>query len=118
MPRHPVSPYWDERFHGYGGDKNSYVNHLRLRGYKFLVLPEGFTVHNPHASSHARKHWDNRRDNELAKKMLDLTISNDRELKEKYNDTGLSVMPKCKEWRWSVSEAGKYVEREKYALPI
>jgi len=49
----PVVPYLDERFHGYGLDKVSWVTTWRRLGYRFAVLPEGFAVHNPHPKSNA-----------------------------------------------------------------
>jgi len=51
----PVAPYYDERFHGYGKDKASYVSLLRLMGYHFLVLPREFLVHHPHPPSQAQE---------------------------------------------------------------
>jgi hypothetical protein len=55
----PIAPYYDERFHGYGKNKIEHVSHLRLLGYQFRVLPEGFLVHNPHEESTAKEQWKN-----------------------------------------------------------
>ena len=46
-------PRYDERFVGYGGDKESHVMELAIRGYELTVLPKAFMVHMPHAPT-----WD------------------------------------------------------------
>lgn len=59
-PHRPVAPYYDERFYGYGKNKIEYIQHLRLLGYQFQVLPEGFLTHNPHVDSKAKEQWAGR----------------------------------------------------------
>ena len=54
---HPLSPYYDERFHGYGKNKIEYIQHLRFLRYKFWIVPQGFVIHNPHAESKAKHEW-------------------------------------------------------------
>lgn len=44
----------DERFVGYGKDKATLPARLAGLGYKFLVLPQEFTVHVPHPPSEAK----------------------------------------------------------------
>jgi hypothetical protein len=57
-PRRPLAPYYDERFYGYGKNKIEHVQHLRLLGYRFGILPEGFITHNPHVDSRAKLDWN------------------------------------------------------------
>jgi Glycosyl-transferase for dystroglycan len=54
----PRAPYYDERFHGYGKNKIEHLQHLRLLGYRFEILPDGFLVHNPHVDSRAKLDWN------------------------------------------------------------
>jgi hypothetical protein len=56
--------YYDERFHGYG-NKIQHVAHLRVMGYQFAILPEGFIVHYPHRESKAKESWKNVNGSEL-----------------------------------------------------
>jgi hypothetical protein len=56
----PLSPYYDERFHGYGKNKIELISHLRKSGTQFKVLPEGFIVHNPHPESTVKQTWNDR----------------------------------------------------------
>ena len=51
----PMAPNYDERFHGYGKNKIELISHLRKAGYRFVILPEGFLIHNPHPESFARR---------------------------------------------------------------
>lgn len=55
----PLSPYYDERFYGYGKNKIQQVLHLRAKGYEFAVIPAlGFLTHHPHPISTTRKIWN------------------------------------------------------------
>jgi len=45
------TPYYDERFFGYGKNKIEHISHLRFLNYSFHVLPEGFLAHHPHKKS-------------------------------------------------------------------
>lgn len=55
-----VTPFYDERFYGYGKNKIQYIAHLRFLGYEFAVLPGGgFIVHHPHPDSKAKENWTN-----------------------------------------------------------
>ncbi len=58
----PISPYYDERFYGYGKNKIELVSHLRRSNVKFEILPEGFLVHNPHPESSTKDVWLNKED--------------------------------------------------------
>ena len=42
------TPYYDDRFVGYGLNKVQYILHLRYLGFLFWVMPEGFLIHVPH----------------------------------------------------------------------
>ncbi|XP_011499396.1 PREDICTED: glycosyltransferase-like protein LARGE1, partial [Ceratosolen solmsi marchali] len=45
------SPVYDTRFIGFGWNKVSYITHLTALGYKYIVLPDTFIIHRPHAPS-------------------------------------------------------------------
>lgn len=54
----PLSPYYDERFYGYGKNKMQHILHLQKTGYAFSVIPfTGFLTHHPHPLSKNKKHW-------------------------------------------------------------
>ncbi|KAK2182015.1 hypothetical protein NP493_371g01031 [Ridgeia piscesae] len=42
---------YDERFVGFGWNKVSHIMELDAQGYEFIVLPNGFIIHTPHAPS-------------------------------------------------------------------
>ncbi|EEC01859.1 conserved hypothetical protein, partial [Ixodes scapularis] len=44
-------PEYDRRFVGFGWNKVSHIMELHAQGYEFVVLPNGFMVHMPHAPS-------------------------------------------------------------------
>eukprot|EP00890_Picochlorum_soloecismus_P001278 jgi/Picsp_1/2150/NSC_05615-R1_glycosyltransferase-like protein large1 len=48
-----LAPWCDERFVGYGGNKISYINHLKGLGYGFYVHPYGYAIHVPHSRTRA-----------------------------------------------------------------
>ena len=52
LARH-LTPWADERFVGYGGNKIAYVNQLDGLGFGFHVHPYGFTIHVPHVRTRA-----------------------------------------------------------------
>ena len=85
--RRPVAPYYDERFHGYGKNKIELVQHLRLMGYRFSVLPEGgFMVHSPHVESRVKQRWNAVEDSDLHGDMDRLYRDFLKELVDKYYD--------------------------------
>ncbi|XP_070168117.1 xylosyl- and glucuronyltransferase LARGE1 isoform X3 [Polyergus mexicanus] len=45
------APSYDTRFVGFGWNKVSYVTHLTALNYKYIVLPDTFIIHRPHAPS-------------------------------------------------------------------
>ena len=53
-----IAPLYDERFVGYGMNKNQYIEHIRHFSYDFWVVPKGFLIHAPHAFSVERVAWD------------------------------------------------------------
>ena len=80
----PLAPYYDERFHGYGKNKIQHVQHLRMMGYRFVVLPEGFIVHNPHVESEVKEKWNDVDNFDLHGKMDELYRRFLGDLFEKY----------------------------------
>lgn len=92
----PVAPYYDERFHGYGKNKIEHISHLRMLGYKFSVLPEGFIVHNPHVESAVKEKWNNMKKSKLHESMDVLYQQFLHELVDKYyNQFGAEVVAQC-----------------------
>lgn len=92
----PVAPYYDERFHGYGKNKIQHISHLRLLGYKFAVLPEGFIVHNPHIESAVKETWNNVEQSKLHQDMDVLYRNFLHELFDKYFDQfGADIVDQC-----------------------
>ena len=81
----PLSPYYDERFHGYGKNKIQHIRHLQAKGYQFSVIPAlGFLTHHPHPMSNTKTHWD---DNKMVRKRnRDLYTIFEEELKEQYGE--------------------------------
>ena len=57
VPKADQTPLFDERFVGYGKNKIQFVQHLRLLGFQFFVLPRGFVIHVPHTYSKSRHAW-------------------------------------------------------------
>jgi hypothetical protein len=92
----PVAPYYDERFHGYGKNKIELVQHLRLTGYRFSVLPQGFLVHNPHVESKVKQRWNQVEDSDLHRDMDLLYQAFLGELFDKYDSAiKKGVVPLC-----------------------
>ncbi|XP_014601591.1 PREDICTED: glycosyltransferase-like protein LARGE2 isoform X2 [Polistes canadensis] len=46
-----IAPKYDTRFIGFGWNKVSYITHLTALDFKFIVLPDSFIIHRPHAPS-------------------------------------------------------------------
>ncbi|PVD33722.1 hypothetical protein C0Q70_04982 [Pomacea canaliculata] len=44
-------PQFDQRFLGFGWNKVSHIMELDVQGYEFVVLPNAFVIHMPHAPS-------------------------------------------------------------------
>jgi len=62
----PRSPYYDERFHGYGKNKIQQIAHLREKGHKFSIMPlTGFVVHYPHPESRTKEIWNDKMNYDL-----------------------------------------------------
>ena len=94
----PISPYYDERFYGYGKNKIQQVLHLRARGYEFAVIPAcGFLTHHPHPISNTRKIWkgDKKKGKGgLQTKMESLFKQYKAELKKEYTSTKVEIWTK------------------------
>lgn len=48
---HKDIPKYDQRFLGFGWNKVSHIMELDAQGYEFVVLPNAFIIHMPHAPS-------------------------------------------------------------------
>jgi len=88
----PLSPYYDERFYGYGKNKMQHILQLQKTGYAFSVIPStGFLTHHPHPISKNKKHWkktsrveDEDSPKNLKAKMIRLYSKFSRELDKEY----------------------------------
>jgi len=58
LPNSNSTPSFDERFLGYGKNKIQWIQHLRLTGFSFYVLPQAFVIHCPHPESASRQNWE------------------------------------------------------------
>ncbi|KAL7518174.1 hypothetical protein ACHAWX_003026 [Stephanocyclus meneghinianus] len=90
----PMTPYYDERFYGYGKNKIQHISHLRFRGFQFSVLPQSFVVHHPHPESSVKQVWNNQKENTLHGKMDKLYRKYITELENEYSDVA-GVVPQC-----------------------
>ena len=91
----PVAPYYDERFYGYGKNKIELISHLRMSGYQFAILPEGFIIHNPHPESRVKETWNDREGSDLHSKMDKLYPEFLKELVAMYEPTATSTVKLC-----------------------
>ena len=97
--RSPRSPYYDERFFGYGKNKIQQISHLRERGYKFHVMPStGFFVHHPHPESETKAVWNDRATHDLHQKMDALYPKYLQELHKTYEGNHV-ITPLCQKDR-------------------
>ena len=83
------TPYYDERFYGYGKNKIQYISHLRFLNYSFQVLPEGFLVHYPNPKSKANGIFRRESKFHHRQSMSDLYEEFLRELNETYAEPTL-----------------------------
>jgi len=90
----PITPYYDERFYGYGKNKIQHISHMRFRGFQFSVLPQSFVVHHPHPESSVKQVWNNQKENTLHGKMDKLYRKYIAELENEYADVA-GVVPQC-----------------------
>lgn len=90
----PLTPYYDERFYGYGKNKIQHISHLRFRGVPFSVLPQAFTVHHPHPESSVKQVWNNWKKNELHQNMDRLYQDYIKGLNDAYSGVENAV-PQC-----------------------
>ena len=90
----PLTPYYDERFYGYGKNKIQHISHLRFRGVPFSVLPQAFTVHHPHPESGVKQVWNDRKKNALHQNMDQLYQAYMKELPKKYSQVD-RIVPQC-----------------------
>lgn len=90
----PLTPYYDERFYGYGKNKIQHISHLRFRGVSFFVLPQAFVVHHPHPESSVKQVWNDKKKNSLHRTMDKLYEGYIKELENEYSDVHDAV-PQC-----------------------
>lgn len=90
----PLTPYYDERFYGYGKNKIQHISHLRYKGLPFYVLPRSFVVHHPHPESNVKHVWNDWKKNKLHGKMDSLYRAYLDELEEEYSNVK-GVVPEC-----------------------
>lgn len=95
VPLVPVAPYYDERFHGYGKNKIQLISHLRIMGYSFSILPEGFIIHTPHQISKAKKAWESKTNSTLHSNMDHLYPEFLKELVALYKHEGRKIIKQC-----------------------
>ena len=87
------TPRYDEQFTGYGKNKIQFVNHLRVAGFKFSVLPREFLVHFPHPFSPAKLTW---LQNTTLRKHVDTQFASFmKKLAREYSGLNSSVTPLC-----------------------
>lgn len=91
----PVAPYYDERFHGYGKNKIELISHLRVMGYTFSILPEGYIIHAPHSISKAKRAWESTNESSLHSNMDRLYPKFLKELVAKYKDEHYGFIKQC-----------------------
>eukprot|EP00956_Cyclotella_meneghiniana_P035108 scaffold111476_cov58-Cyclotella_meneghiniana.AAC.1 len=91
----PLTPYYDERFYGYGKNKIQHISHLRYRGVKFSVIPQSFAVHHPHPESNVKQVWNNKKENKLHGTMDKLYLKYITELEGVYDSDDIQVVPQC-----------------------
>ncbi|XP_014488191.1 PREDICTED: glycosyltransferase-like protein LARGE2 [Dinoponera quadriceps] len=84
------APRYDTRFIGFGWNKVSYVTHLTALGYKYIVLPDTFIIHRPHAPSLDIGKF--RTDSVYRRCLKRLKDEFVRELMEKYGEAALSKL--------------------------
>ena len=91
----PRSPYYDERFQGYGKNKIQMTSHLRYLGYKFWIMPStGFITHFPHSTSKTKKDWIHNKEN-LHQRMDQLYSHYLNELEHTYQNEFEIMTPLC-----------------------
>lgn len=91
----PRSPYYDERFQGYGKNKIQMTSHLRYLGYKFWIMPStGFITHFPHSISKTKKDWIHNKEN-LHQQMDQLYSQYLTELEHTYQNEFEIMTPLC-----------------------
>jgi len=93
--RGPVAPYYDERFHGYGKNKIQLISHLRVMGYAFSILPEGFIIHSPHSVSNAKVAWESTKNSTLHSSMDKLYPKFLKELLAFYKKDKRKIIDRC-----------------------
>ena len=83
-------PRYDNRFVGFGWNKVSHVMELDAQGYEFMVLPNAFIIHLPHAPSLDISKY---RANEMYRHCLkELKVQFQKDLSRKYGIAALKYL--------------------------
>ncbi|XP_037086454.1 LARGE xylosyl- and glucuronyltransferase 1-like [Pollicipes pollicipes] len=77
-------PMYDLRFVGFGWNKVSHIMELHARGFQFIVLPNAFVIHMPHAPSLDIAKFRTSRQYRQCLKMLKQSFV--KEMEEKYGE--------------------------------
>jgi len=92
----PRSPYFDERFYGYGKNKIQHIAHMRRIGFQFMVMPPtGFITHFPHPVSSTKETWNDTKHFDLHTKMDLLFPQFLKDLEKEYSPS-LEQTPICR----------------------
>jgi Glycosyl-transferase for dystroglycan len=91
----PVAPFYDESFRGYGKNRIQHISHLRVIGYTFAILREGFIIHSPHSKSNAKKAWESINESSLHHDMDKLYPKFLKELVSMYKHERRSIIEQC-----------------------
>jgi len=101
LQNQPVSPYFDERFRGTGKNRLAWVSHLRMMGYQFPILPEGFVVRDmsvgtpPVQQQHTEQEQTDASEGVQRMRMDVLYTNFTEELSDMYDNLKDSVVPIC-----------------------
>lgn len=91
LKRSPATPVFDERFVNYGYNKIQLIEHLRHKGYSFLVLMNSYAMDMPHRMSSMRSSFSKHEHEKDS--MSGLYVEFRKELQQKYG--GQSSLALC-----------------------
>ena len=97
LKRSPSTPLFDERFVNYGYNKIQLIEHLRFKGYDFLVLMNSYAMDMPHRMSPMRTSFSKHEHESTS--MSGLFVEFRKELQKQYGDK--PSMPLCSKSTYS-----------------